>query len=345
MKINIVNCKNGDVLAEDVLNNNGILIAPKDTVMNEAIINQLSNLGIIEIQIHKNSVEFNREMMDLKFRRFHDTYTEHISSLEIIAYNLLVNKYLDIQDLNGISHSINSEIFENKHLIKYLYLINKFDDFTYTHSLNVSYYCALICRWLNLNENKTLTIIKTGLLHDLGKINIPINLLNKKEKLSSEEFAIIKNHAINGYNLIKDIVDLESDIKIGVLLHHEREDGSGYPFNLTGKQINLNSKIVAIADTYDAMTSDRSYRKAFSPFKAFKVLMSDNITSYDIKIVNTFIKNLQFYYLGAKVLLNSGDNGKVVFISAHNIEKPIVLVNSSLVDLAVEPELDIVGMA
>lgn len=197
---------------------------------------------------------------------------------------------------------------------------------------------------MNLTEKKTKNIIKTGLLHDIGKTKIPLDLLNKKEKLCSEELKVIQKHAMYGYNMIKEIISMDSDIKVGVLLHHEREDGSGYPNRYTGRQLNMNTKIVSIADTYDALTSDREYRGKYTPFTALDILMTEGLTTYDISIMNTFVNNLIFHYVGSQVLLNSGETGKVIHIPKYNITRPIIYVNSELVDLSKENQLNIVGI-
>lgn len=342
-KLSIDNCINGDVIAIDIFSDEGTLVVSENTVVNEAIRNKLSNFGISKIWIYR-MVKYNQYEENESYTNFKNTFKKNTDSLETLVSNLINGKDTDLNELNIISDYIYIEISSNKDLIKYLNVIKDFDDYTFTHSLNVAFYCALMCRWMKLSTTKTKSIVKTALLHDMGKVKIPATILNKKGKLKPDEFDIIKTHSMHGYNIIKDIQGISIDIKMGILLHHERGDGSGYPLNLHDKQLNLNAKIVAIADTYDALVSDRAYRKGFTPFKAFKILMSENLTAFDLNILNIFIKNLPHYYIGSKVRLSSGIIGEVIHIPQHCVDKPIILVDTSFIDLSKEVDLDIVTM-
>ena len=127
-----------------------------------------------------------------------------------------------------------------------------FDEYTYTHSLNVALYAMLIGKWLRLDNNSIKNVIKAGVLHDIGKTKVPIEILNKKARLSDEEFDIIKKHTFYGYDLVRSTDCVSDEVCEAVLLHHEREDKSGYPYGIGGRQLGLYAKIVAVADVYDA---------------------------------------------------------------------------------------------
>jgi putative nucleotidyltransferase with HDIG domain len=343
-KLSIDNCISGDVIAVDVFSNEGFLIVSENTVVNEIIKNKLSSFGISKIWIYR-MVRYNQYNEDNEsYTDFKDTFKCNTDSLESLVNNLVNGKDTDLNELNIISEYIYIQISSNKDLIKYLNVIKDFDDYTFTHSLNVAFYCALMCRWMKLGANKTKSVVKTALLHDMGKVKIPASILNKKGQLKPDEFDIIKTHSQHGYNIIKNIDGISQDIKMGILLHHERIDGSGYPLSLCDNQLNLNARIVAIADTYDALISDRAYRSGYTPFKAFKILLSENLTAYDLTIMNIFIKNIPHYYIGSKVRLSSGIIGEVIHIPEHCVDKPIILVDTSFIDLSRETELDIVSM-
>ena len=344
IKVSPGTCKIGDQIAADIFNEYGVLIVAKNTIINESILKNLANMNINALWVYRRPWESQSPGMDPQFDKFYENYECSAKTLEKLIENLSNNDQPDISDLDVVSSSIINEITYNQYLIKFLYEIRTHDDYTFEHSLNVAFYSALICKWLNLNEKKTENIIKTGLLHDIGKTKTPIDLLNKKEKLHPGELELIQQHAINGYNIIKDIVPLDSDIKLGVLLHHERADGSGYPNKYSGRQLNINTKIVSIADTYDALTSDRAYRSKYTPFVALNTLMTEGLPFYDINIMNTFVSNLLFHYVGSQVLLSSGEIGKVIHIPLYNITRPIVDINSRLVDLSKDDSLSIVSI-
>lgn len=134
------------------------------------------------------------------------------------------------------------------------------DAYTNGHSYRVAQYTMMLGKKLGLNEETLEKYYNIGLLHDIGKISIPDAILTKPGKLTPEEFDIIKSHAQRGYDILKD-VKIQEDIAAGAHYHHERFDGKGYPEGLSGKQIPLVARIIAVADAFDAMSSTRSYRK------------------------------------------------------------------------------------
>lgn len=172
-------------------------------------------------------------------------------------------------------------------IIKILSLHN---DYTKKHSLNVAEIAAGIAKKMGLNKNIIDTVYWTGLVHDIGKILIPESILNKKEKLTKEEWETIKKHPVWGYETLNDNKNLK-EIAEYVLYHHEQWTGSGYPKGITGKNIPLISRIISVADTYDAMTNERPYRKALSKQTALKEIMDNSGTQFDPEIVKIFVDN------------------------------------------------------
>lgn len=344
IKLPIKACSEGDILAVDIFGNRGALIAAENTIINENIKNSLKNLGIDELWIFKPSLKTVNEDDSIEFNIFQQEYESNIKTLVQISRNLAIGKNINIDILDILSDSVLKDVRRSNISIFFLNKMKVFDDTLFNHSLNVAFYAALICKWMNVNENKTKNIIKTGLLHDIGKIEIPLELLKKKEKLRPSEFDLIKCHTLFGFNQLKDIAEIDSDIKSGVLFHHERENGSGYPFGYSGKQLNLNAKIIAVADTYDALTSDRVYKKKQTPFRAIEILLTECVASYDISIINSFTSNLLYYFIGSKVLLSNGEKGIIVHIPLHNITEPIVYINSLYIDLSAEADLSVIGI-
>lgn len=163
------------------------------------------------------------------------------------------------------------------------------DSYTKNHSDRVSYYAVLIAQKLNLSESEIETIRDGGLFHDIGKIGIPDSILQKTSKLTDEEYDDIKNHPSIGAHILKPAKIFENIIPI-VKHHHERYDGHGYPSNLKGEEIPLSARIVCIADSFDAMTSDRSYRPRFTLFKALEELERCKGTQFDPQLVDLFVE-------------------------------------------------------
>lgn len=161
------------------------------------------------------------------------------------------------------------------------------DAYTAGHSQNVQKYATKIARQLNLSENEVFHISLAALLHDIGKIRVPLTILNKPKGLTDEEYKLIQSHPVNACDILDGLIDLD-DICQMVRHHHERVDGTGYPDGIAGEKLDLGSRILAVADTYDAMTTDRPYRKALSREVAVAELKRVIGSQLDSEIVNAF---------------------------------------------------------
>jgi HD-GYP domain-containing protein (c-di-GMP phosphodiesterase class II) len=167
------------------------------------------------------------------------------------------------------------------------------DAYTAFHSKNVAAYAKQIATAMELPPDQIERIYIAGILHDTGKIGTPEAILNKQGKLTEDEFAIMKQHPANGYNILRHITYLQSlGIAKMVLHHHEKIDGSGYPEGLKGQQIPLGARIIAVCDAYDAMTTDRSYRQRMIKEEAFHQLVNNKGTQFDPDVVDVFTASM-----------------------------------------------------
>jgi HD-GYP domain-containing protein (c-di-GMP phosphodiesterase class II) len=188
-------------------------------------------------------------------------------------------------------------------------------------------------------------LVLAGLLHDIGKARIPEAIVKKHGKLEPEEYEFMKKHPTLGYNIVKDIPDIKDEIKEAILMHHERKDGTGYPQRVKGDEIGLYAKIISIADVYDAMTSERVYKKRITPFDTFREFESEGYQSFDTKIMLTFLSNIAAYYLGSRVRLDTGETGEIVYLPPQHISRPVIKVGKDrYVDMYRESDRRIVEM-
>jgi putative nucleotidyltransferase with HDIG domain len=214
--------------------------------------------------------------------------------------------------------------------------IKNYDEYTYKHSLNTAFYAMLIAKWLKFSEKQVKEIICAGLLHDIGKLKIPLDVLNKKEKITDYEYGLIKNHTIYGFNLIRDMEGINNSIRQAVLLHHERMDKSGYPFKSGLSDINAYAKIIAVADVYDAMCSDRVYKKRKSHFEAFRMFKNEGHEIFDAKILKVFLIRMPKFLIGMDVLLSDGEIGTICEISPDSPEYPLIKTSHGLIAAGVD---------
>jgi HD-GYP domain-containing protein (c-di-GMP phosphodiesterase class II) len=180
-------------------------------------------------------------------------------------------------------------------------------------------------RSLNLPEEQLHTLGLGALLHDVGKLKVPTEVLNKPGRLSTEEFGVMKQHTVFGYELMKNRGELSNNALDIIIQHHERLDGSGYPYNLGHGQISHFSKLVSIVDVYDAITSKRVYHEETTPFNALNDIYKHREKEFDANLVEQFIKCLGIYPIGSLVELNTGQVGVVVFFSEKSHLSPTIM--------------------
>ena len=227
----------------------------------------------------------------------------------INQYTNQEQKYFN--SINEIAEEILENVLSNKNVLLSLVDIKSMDNYTYAHSVNVAVISIILGISLNLPKKKLIYLCIGALVHDIGKSFIPKEILQKPDKLTPEEFEIMKCHSKYGYDFFKDSFDVSSYIKLIVLQHHERFDGLGYPNNVVGNNINYLARIVSIADVYDALTSDRPYKRAMCPSDALEYLMSNTGTLLDYDLINTFCKIVIPFPQGTIVSLSNGDVGVV----------------------------------
>lgn len=225
-------------------------------------------------------------------------------------------------------------------LFDMLHSLRQYSDETYAHSVNVALISNAIGQWMGLPEEDLTLLTQAGLLHDIGKLLVPGDIIKKPGKLTKEEYVTIQEHPQKGYNLIKN-QNINEHIKNAVLMHHERCDASGYPSHLLLEEIDSFARYVAIADVYDAITSARVYRDALCPFVAIQILESEGLQKYDTKAIMTFLNNVVNTYLFNRVRLNDGRIGDIVFINKNHFAKPTIRVGDEYIDLAQKKDLSI----
>ena len=213
------------------------------------------------------------------------------------------------------------------------------DDYTYMHSVAVCAMMVALSRQLGLDEEQTRSAGLAGLMHDLGKAAMPLDVLNKPGKLTDAEYAVIKTHPKQGHNLLERSGE-ENAIVLDVCLHHhEKIDGSGYPKGLKGDEISLFAKMGAVCDVYDAITSNRPYKAGWDPAESLRK-MAEWKGHFDLKVFQAFVKSLGIYPIGSLVRLSSGRLGVVVAQTGKSLTMPAVKVfYSTKSNFRIEPEV------
>ncbi len=327
------------VLASDIINDYGAVILYQNSILDEYSINKLMKLGLNFVKIYKDY-----EFKEKKHAVIEAQYNNNLEEFKEIIWDISCGKTLEMERVSEVSRSLSSNFDSIHDLVSCLSKVRSISEYTYTHSLNVSLLCSLLGSWLNLGHNHIEQLSYCGILHDIGKSKISPEILNKPDALTEEEFDKIKQHPLIGYKMLEGNKEISKDVALGVLMHHEREDGSGYPFGFKSERIHYYAKILAVVDTFDAMTSNRIYKKRQTPFDVLEMYESEYLTKCDAGIMLTFLKHISSYYIGVKVRLTDGSIGEIVYINTNRISRPLIKSKDTIIDLSMVPEMKIVEM-
>lgn len=339
--------------AEDVYTYNNQLIITANTVLTDKIITRLRFYSVTDIKI---AVEDNapdeipavpmREQTYLQKKRESTEFRLFLKDMEASVNNFktnlkMISEKTPTLDTDLLVYDVKSVLSKCRNGIQVfdlLHCMRDNQDQTYQHSINVAMVSAVIGKWLKLPSADLDVLMLCGLLHDIGKLTIPSEILLKPGKLTSEEYDAVKSHAMHGYNYLRP-KNIDSRIKLAAMTHHERCDGSGYPMGLIGSQLDDFSKIVAIADVYDAMTSARVYRGPMCPFEVLHIFESEGLSKFDTRILMTFMEHITKSYLGNTVQLNNGKRGTIILMNPTSISKPVIQCGTTYIDLSRESNI------
>lgn len=327
MRLVPIECvKEGCYLAKTIFDDDGRALLKSGVMLTDSIINRIKSIqiyslyiideysdneieDIIKPELRQKSIKTIKETFS-SVERFNQTFDHKMSSSQNL--NTVIKErekyFLDIYD---IAEELLDEILSNKNVMVNLVDIKSMDNYTYQHSVNVAILSVILGMQLQLNKYDLLDLSVGALVHDIGKTFIPTDILMKPGPLTEKEFNIAKEHTTKGYDYLKNISDISSKARVISLQHHERVDGKGYPENRKGNEINNLARIVAIADVYDALTSDRPYRRALIPSEAIEYIMANSSTHFDYNMVRAFSRVIVPYPKGTLVKLSNGEIGVV----------------------------------
>ena len=255
-----------------------------------------------------------------------------------------VSVSLNFEKMQGTIDSIVDKALTQRNIV--LALNNTFDKQynVFLHSVNVSLFSILIGMAMELPKSDLCLLGMGGLLHDFGKIFIAPDILNKPGKHTQSEYELVKKHETIGYNAFRKDSTLDHRILLMILQHHERCDGKGYPWGITEKQIHPLSKILAVANVYEALTANRMYRDKFHSDRAIKLINEGIHSHFSLDAVTAFNSIVVPYNIGATVKLSNGLNGKVVKLNSLDLYRPHVFTPEGKLNLINNPTLSIVGI-
>jgi HD-GYP domain-containing protein (c-di-GMP phosphodiesterase class II) len=231
---------------------------------------------------------------------------------------------LDLPQVEVVVEKMTESVLRNKDALVSLARIKNKDEYTYLHSLSVSALCISFGHYMDMEPKEIKALGVGGLLHDIGKVSVPLTLLNKPGALTEAEFEIMKTHVAHGDRILRDTHGIDEFSICVCQHHHERLDGTGYPHGLRGNEISKFGQIAAIVDIYDALSSERCYKYALAPTAALRKLFEWSSFYLNRNLVEQFVLHMGIYPVGTLVRLRSGFIGVVVEQSERSLLDPVV---------------------
>ena len=342
------------LLAKDVYTHNNILIAKKGSLLSSNILRhlKLQDIDTVFIKVSNlkdpanKSSDMAKDRIDIDtINKFETIYLNHSNQIQNQFYKLAESASTELSKLKTESmvEEIIKTLKNSTDIFNYLTLIQSSDDITFNHCLNVSIICHIFGKLLGLSDLDAEMLSTAGLLHDIGKNKIPKHILDKQEPLTPQELQMVKNHVIYSFDIIKHY-PLPESVKMGVLMHHERLDGSGYVSGIDKDEIHEFAKIIAIVDIYDAMTHHRPYRNHMLVLDALDYIKNNAIIKLDYVYATKFIDFVLRGLIGSIVRLNNNKTGKIIHTDKKNIYRPLIEVDETIIDLSSRPDLKIVEL-
>jgi len=239
------------------------------------------------------------------------TYQTAMTHAKRIVNDAKLGRKVDYEASIGTVSSIVDSAARNPDTLLCLSKLSTYDEYTYAHSINVSAIAVVFGEYLDLPRKDLINLGVAGMMHDLGKTAVPARIINKRGRLTDNEFQEIKRHPQHGYDILKRTDGVPEEVLEAVRGHHEKFNGGGYPNGNARKDIPALARILSLADVYDALTSDRSYKNAILPNKALAIMYGMRDQDFDAMEVQLFIKCLGIFPSGSLVRLNSGSYGVV----------------------------------
>lgn len=318
----------GMSLAYDIYDSHGRTLVGHNLVLTENYIARLKEYGFDGVYIQDEMSQ--------------DIEIESVISPALRTAGISCIKNSDIDGCRDVAKRIVEEIMEKGLVSLDMTDLRSYDDYTYAHSVNVAVLCCVIGTGMKLTLEELENLVTAAVLHDLGKLTIPMEILNKPGRLTQEEFQIMKSHAVRSYELLKDRRELSAFVKSAVLCHHENVDGSGYPLGTDASEQSLFIRILHVADVYDALIAKRPYKDPYSPYEACEYLMGGCGIMFDREVVTTLLNYVPLYPKGTEVVL-SDRRKAVIYENAgiYNLRPILKLYDHTLLDMTAPENLNL----
>lgn len=330
----------GCILSKDIVGRIGNPIINKKTILDTEMLNVLKAFLISEVSVEKtmiNGQQYHpREVIDEEKEDFKEEpsfITHYLKTVQIYKQyfkNWQAGSKVEVAKIREIMIPLLKKALDNPSVIFSLHHYCTKEDYLYHHAISVGLISGYIAQKKRFDVGDVIQVTMAGCLVDCGMAKISPSILDKKTALTAQEYEEVRKHPIYSLRMLQSTSILKETVKYAILQHHERLDGSGYPTGKHGTTPHAFSRVVAVADVYHAMTSERSYRKKQSPFKVMEMILHDDFGKFDISVIKILLAGIANYAIGSKVRLSNGSVAEIIFIDENAQTRPLVkLLDSS----------------
>lgn len=321
-RISIENVEAGMKVARDIYDNKGTLLLKAGVVLNRYFIERLEAISVTAVYVETPGLYtpdyYPEDIVSEQMRG------EITSNIERVFQKCQTADNLDIGEISYMTKKLLESILSNGDVVMQTADIKVYDDYTFAHSVNVCVLSVMLGLMCGYTKPQLLELAMGAMLHDIGKIKIPLKILNKPDQLNDEEFDEIREHPKRGFNILREKSNISLKSMHIALQHHEKFDGSGYPRHLKGTDIHEYARIVAIADVFDALTANRAYRQACPIHKAYEIMMQEGDSHYDMNMLEAFFNCVAIYPIGTVLELSSGYYAVVIEVKKNFTTQPVI---------------------
>jgi HD-GYP domain-containing protein (c-di-GMP phosphodiesterase class II) len=354
MRIKISEVEEGCILEQDIMGMTSLPIIPRNTVLHDIHMKVLHSFQIGEVSVKRTKADgtpfYPQQIVDMEDTQveppkhrddFLELYLAKVQQFKKEFKNWQSGMPVSIAKIRQIILPLLDILEENLENVTNLHRYTSKSDYIYHHPLAVGLLSGLIAKKLGFDRGKKIQVTLAGVLADCGMAKIPASILKKQTALTETEFKEIKMHPVYSYKMVKDISLLKTETKLAIFQHHERLDDSGYPTGEKKERIHLFSQIIAVADVYHAMTSERLYRGRQLPFQVLEQIKEDHFGKYHIKVVQALMDITADLSIGTNIRLSNGEIGEVMFTTRENLTRPLVQIKESgaIIDLTKRRDL------
>lgn len=348
--LNSADLRIGKVIAEDIFANTKYPIINKNTKITLDVLHILKAFQIYKVPIlleedNKQPSQFTEILMGIEvpkpYMTFEKIYLDAVEEFKKVFFDWESGSKIDITKVRGIILPLIDKVLEDRSILFKLNSLSTTKDYLYHHCIATGLISAILTQKLGYERGFVLQMAVAGILADCGMAKIPLHIRDKKGTLTEQEFFLIRQHPLFSFKMIENLPAFKEEMKLAIYQHHERLDGSGYVEGVKLGKISNFSQIIAVADTFHAMTSERVYRSKESPFKVIEMIKESEFGKFDIKVVEALVNLVAGLPIGTTIELSNLEIGEIMFINSFAPTRPLVKLAATeeIIDLSKQRNL------